>query len=80
MPLLYATDPNPLPVKYVSFSSRNRMQVFYNVNEKVIIQKQTLPTTTSHVTAFETFKHPLLARRDYPVGMAELCKLRKKTD
>lgn len=78
IPLLHATDASPLAVKYISFASPNRLQVFYNVNEKVLIQKQTLTTTTSQITVFQTTRHPLLVRRDYPIGLADLCKFKNE--
>lgn len=63
----------PIDVKYVSFSSRARIQYFYDVNEEgIIAAPQRIHTHDVSINV----KHPLFDVVDYPVGVSDLCKFR----
>lgn len=72
-PLLTATDVKPIDIRFVSFSSSNRVQFWHDVNEEAIIG---LPAPVKPIqidTDFELVeKHPLLNVLDYPIGLAQL--------
>lgn len=79
IPLISVKDPNPIPVKYISFSSSTRTQFFYQPMEEVILKAPSMTTTITTITTITTTvversKHPLLAELDYPVGLSELCE------
>lgn len=74
VPLLEYLDPEPIQVSHVSFTSPSRVEVFYNVNEKLIIKEPTVVTNTWQIDVSKLIKHPLLNVQDYPVGLAEPCK------
>lgn len=73
-PLLTVTDPNPINIKYVSFSSSSHVQFVHDVDENVIA---TLPVKPEKLVEdiesdVELVKHPLFSKLDYPIGLAEL--------
>lgn len=74
VPLMEYLDPEPIQVAHVSFSSPTRVEVFYNVNEKLIVKEPTVVTSTWQVDVSKLVKHPLLTVQDYPIGLAEPCK------
>lgn len=68
-PLLEWKDPQPVPVKYLSFSSKTRIQFFYNVDEDGLLSVATKP-----VKPPVKVKHPILSALEFPLGLAQLCK------
>lgn len=71
VPLMKAIS-SPIDVKYVSFSTRSRIQFFYNVHEEGIL------ATPIHISSSElavNYKFPLFNTFDYAPGLADLCKL-----
>lgn len=65
-PLLEYKDPSPVPVKYISFGSKSRVQYFYNVDEEALM-------TTKPITPVRV-KHPILSALEFPLGLAQLCE------
>lgn len=72
VPLLLATFPTQIDVKYISFASYGRVQFFHDVDEVAIQQLPIDHTVATEADAIDYAKHPLLAKPDYPIGMAEL--------
>lgn len=72
VPLLSASFPTKINVKYISFASYGRVQFFHDVDEVAIQQLPIGHTVATEVEAIDHAKHPLLAELDYPIGMAEL--------
>lgn len=75
--MLQYLDTNPIQLNYVSFASPSRVEVYYDVNDKLLLQRPSATTTIS-VTEVGATKHPLLVRKDYPVGLSQLCKFQIK--
>lgn len=67
-PLMSYLDTSLIDVKYISFWSPYYLQVYYDNDDSV---SPLLPT----VTQMDIAKHPLLIIQDYPIGLAEPCKL-----
>lgn len=70
VPILSVVDPKALDVKYISFASSSRMQLFYDFSldalEHILPSDDVLPIVYN--------EHPLLVRKDYPIGVSNLCK------
>lgn len=69
-PILTVLDPKPLEVKYISFASPKRVQFFYDFSLDAL--KHIMPSGEVLPTVYN--KHPLLVRKDYPIGVSNLCK------
>lgn len=70
VPLMKAMSA-PIDVKYISFSTRSRMQFFYNVEDEGIIAAP-VPIRSNQIAV--NVKYPLFETWDYAPGLADLCK------
>lgn len=67
-PALTIVDTNPINVKFISFSSSDRVQFFYDVNENELLEVPKMKPDDELIIE----KYPLFTTVDYPVGMSEL--------
>lgn len=78
LPLISVKDVlKPIQVNYISFASPERSLFFYDTDEESIAKmpmKLDDSDSTLEMTQLNV-KHPLLAERDYPIGLSDLCKL-----
>lgn len=71
-PALTVVDTNPINIKFISFSSSERVQFFYDVNEHEIEHTmEPVKDDSDEKNKVQFEKYPLFTHVDYPVGMAE---------
>lgn len=79
LPLISVQDVlKPIPINFISFASPARALYFYDTDEEALAKlpvKADDSESTVELTQLNV-KHPLLAERDYPIGLADLCKFR----